>query len=300
MRISTSSYFNMNLAAMQDKQATLFHVQQQMATHRRIVTPSDDPVGATRALQTARALSVSESSLENIAKAQTRIKAESTTLEAIRKVLQSAKDTAVSAGNNPSTQERTSFANYLTQVYEDLLGYANSTDAAGNYMFSGFQNDAPFQQSTGASSYQGDNAKRYVSIGANQKIQVGDSGQEVFSVGTANDPFAVISQFITDLQDSTLTGAAFDATADTAISGLENALSKVVQISDHVAVRFQQLDTAKEVETQYKLQYQNELDRVESVDMLTAGVQLQLLQTSLEATQKAFINASQLNLFNLL
>jgi flagellin-like hook-associated protein FlgL len=102
------------------------------------------------------------------------------------------------------------------------------------------------------------------------------------------------------LQDSTLTGAVFDATADTAISGLENALSKVVQISDHVAVRFQQLETAKEVETQYKLQYQNELDRVESVDMLTAGVQLQLLQTSLEATQKAFINASQLNLFNLL
>ena len=290
----------MNLAAMQDKQATLFHVQQQMATHRRIVTPSDDPVGAARALQTARALSVSESSLENIAKAQTRIKAESTTLEAIRQVLESAKDTAVSAGTNPSTQERTSFANYLTQVYQDLRGYANSTDAEGNYMFSGFKNVTPFQQTTGASNYQGDNAKRYVSIGSNQQIQVSDSGQEVFSVGTANDPFAVISQFITDLQNGALTGTAFDAAADTAISGLENALSKVVQISDHVAVRFQQLDTAKDVETQYKLQYQDELDRVESVDMLTAGVQLQLLQTSLEATQKAFINASQLNLFSLL
>jgi len=300
MRISTSSYFTMNLASMQDKQAAIFHVQQQMATGRRIVTPSDDPVGAARALQTARALSVSENSLESIAKAQTRIRAESTTLEAIRQVLQSAKDTAVSAGTNPSTQERTSFANYLTQVYDDLRGYANSTDAEGNYMFSGFKNVAPFQQITGASNYQGDNAKRYVAISSNQQIQVSDSGQEVFSVGTANDPFAVISQFITDLQNGTLTGAAFDAAADTAISGLENALSKVEQVSDHVAVRFQQLATAKETETQYKLQYENELDRVESVDMLTAGVQLQLLQTTLEATQRAFINASQLNLFNLL
>lgn len=290
----------MNLAAMQDKQATIFHVQQQMATGRRIVTPSDDPVGAARALQTARALSVSENSLESIAKAQTRLKAESTTLEAIRQVLQSAKDTAVSAGTNPSTQERTSFANYLTQVYDDLRGYANSTDAEGNYMFSGFKNVSPFQQITGASNYQGDNAKRYVAISSNQQIQVSDSGQEVFSVGTANDPFAVISQFITDLQNPALTGAAFDAAADTAISGLENALSKVEQISDHVAVRFQQLDTAKNTETQYKLQYEDELDRIESVDMLTAGVQLQLLQTTLEATQRAFINASQLNLFNLL
>lgn len=300
MRISTSSYFTMNLAAMQDKQATIFHVQQQMATGRRIVTPSDDPVGAARALQTARALSVSENSLESIAKAQTRLKAESTTLEAIRQVLQSAKDTAVSAGTNPSTQERTSFANYLTQVYDDLRGYANSTDAEGNYIFSGFKNVSPFQQITGASNYQGDNAKRYVAISSNQQIQVSDSGQEVFSVGTANDPFAVISQFITDLQNPALTGAAFDAAADTAISGLENALSKVEQISDHVAVRFQQLDTAKNTETQYKLQYEDELDRIESVDMLTAGVQLQLLQTTLEATQRAFINASQLNLFNLL
>ena len=300
MRISTSSYFTMNLAAMQDKQATIFHVQQQMATGRRIVTPSDDPVGAARALQTARALSVSENSLESIAKAQTRLKAESTTLEAIRQVLQSAKDTAVSAGTNPSTQERTSFANYLTQVYDDLRGYANSTDAEGNYIFSGFKNVSPFQQITGASNYQGDNAKRYVAISSNQQIQVSDSGQEVFSVGTANDPFAVISQFITDLQNPALTGAAFDAAADTAISGLENALSKVEQISDHVAVRFQQLDTAKSTETQYKLQYEDELDRIESVDMLTAGVQLQLLQTTLEATQRAFINASQLNLFNLL
>lgn len=300
MRISTSSYFNMNLAAMQDKQSTIFHVQQQMATGRRIVTPSDDPVGAAHALQTARALSVSETSLENITKASTRIKMESTTLEAIRQVLQSAKDTAVSAGTNPSTQERTSFANYLTQVYEDLRGYANSTDAEGNYMFSGFKNVEPFQQITGASSYQGDNSKRYVSISSNQQIQVSDSGQEVFSVGTANDPFAVISQFITDLQNTALTGAAFDATADTAISGLENALNKVERISDHVAVRFQQLEVAKDTETQYKLQYEDELDRVESVDMQTAAVQLQLLQTTLEATQRAFINASQLNLFNLL
>ncbi len=215
-------------------------------------------------------------------------------------MLESAKDTAVNAGSNPSTQERTSFANYLTQVYEDLRGYANSTDAEGNYLFSGFKNVEPFQQITGASSYQGDNAKRYVSISSNQQIQVSDSGQEVFGVGTVNDPFAVISQFITDLQDSTLTGAAFDAAADTAISGLENALNKVVQISDHVAVRFQQLQTAKDTETQYKLQYENELDRVESADLQLVGVQLQLMQTSLEASQKAFINASQLNLFSLL
>jgi flagellar hook-associated protein 3 FlgL len=300
MRISTSFYFSSNLAAMQQKQATLSYLQQQLATHRRIITPSDDPLGAAHALETSRALSVSVSSLENIAKAQTRLKTESTTLEAIRSALENAKNTALGAGNNPSKQERTSFANFLTQVYDDLRGYANTTDAEGNYLFSGFKNEAPFQQLTGPSNYQGDNAKRYVSIGANQQIQVSDSGQDVFSVGTVNDPFAVISQFITDLQNEALTGDAFDTAVDTALTRLEAALDKVELVSDHVAVRFQQLDVAKETQTQYKLQYENELDRVESADLYEVGVKLQLLQTSLEASQRAFINAAQLNLFNLL
>lgn len=300
MRISTSFYYSSNLAAMQDKMATLSHVQQQMATNRRIVTPSDDPIGAAHALQTARALAVSDNSLDSISKAQTTLKTESTTLDAIRQVLESAKDTAINANGNPSTQERTSFANYLTQVYDDLRNYANSTDANGNYIFSGFKNVAPFQQTTGASNYQGDNSNRYVTIGSNQQLQVSDSGQDVFNVGSANDPFAVISQFITDLQNGTLTGAAFTTAAANAVSGLQGALDKVVKVSDNVAVRFQQLDTAKSTQTQYKLQYEDELDRTETVDMQTAAVQLQLLQTSLEATQKAFINASQLNLFSLL
>lgn len=300
MRISTSFYFSSNLAAMQEKQATLTHLQQQLATHRRIITPSDDPLGAAHALETSRALSVSVNSLENITKAQTRLKTESTTLEAIRNVLENAKGTAVGASSNPSTQERTSFANFLTQVYDDLRGYANSTDAEGNYLFSGFKNTAPFQQLAGASNYQGDNAKRYVSVGSNQQIQVSDSGQDIFGVGTANDPFAVISQFITDLQNGALTGAAFNTAAANAVSGLEAALDKVVQVSDNVAVRFQQLEVAKDTQTQYKLQYEDELDRVESADLQSVGVQLQLIQTSLEASQRAFINASQLNLFNLL
>lgn len=300
MRISTSYYFSSNQQALLDKQATLSYLQQQLATGRRIITPSDDPVGATHALQTARALSVSENNIENITKAGTRVQVESTTLEAIRNVLENAKNIATGAGSNPSTEERTSYANYLTQLYDDLKGYANSTDADGNYLFSGFKNVAPFQQVTGASNYQGDSSNRYVSISNSRQIQVSDSGQDVFSVGTANDPFAVISQFITDLQDTTLTGSAFQTAVTNAVSGLGGALTQVQKVSDNAATRYQELQTAKDTESQYKLQFQNELSRVEDADTQTVAVQLQLQQTSLEASQKAFINATQLNLFSLL
>ncbi len=301
MRISTSFSFEMNAAAMQSKQADIYHTQTQVATGRRIVTPSDDPIGATHALEASRALAMSGNYVENIKKAEIQLKSESTTLDAIRHVLMNAKNIAVGSGGNPSTQERTSFSHYLEQMYQDLLGYANSQDAQGNYMFSGSKGGTvPFQQVIGPSNYQGDNVQRNIAISSTRQIPVSDSGQAIFSVGTPNDPFAVISTFITDLQNGALTGAAFETAVGTAVTGLGKALDNVVNVHDQVGVRFQELQVAKEAEAQFSLQYQNELARVESVDMQKAAIELQLQQTSLEATQKAFLSASKLTLFNLL
>jgi len=301
MRISTSLYYSTNLVAMQNKQADLVKIQQQMATGRRIVTPADDPVGAVGALQNARAVALAENNLENISKAEVQIKTESTVLEAIRNVVESARSTALGATGNPSTQERESFANFLEQTYEDLLGYANTTDAFGNYVFAGFKGTTPpFQQVTGASNYQGDDAKRFIAISSGRQVQVSDPGSSVFGVGTANDPFALITQMVTDLRNPALTGAAYDTAMANAISGFNNAYDRIVNVSDHVAVRVQELKIAKQAETQYKNQYLNELERIEEVDMQQAAVELQLQQVSLEATQKAFMNATQLSLFNLL
>lgn len=299
MRISTSFSFEMNSVSMQSKQADIYHTQQQLATDRRIVTPSDDSVGATHALENARALAISKSNTEGMKVAEVQIKTETTTLDAIRKVLTNAKGIAIGATGNPSSQERTSFTNYLQQIYQDLQGYANSTDAQGNYLFSGFNGGTvPFQQAAGASNYQGDNAQRFVAISSTRQIPVSDSGQSVFGVGTANDPFAVIGQFVTDLQ--TLTGAAYDTAATAAVNGLSNALANVVKIQDQVAVRFQELQAAQEVEATFALQFSNELERVEGLDRQKAAVELSLQQVSLEATQKAFISASKLSLFNYL
>ena len=301
MRVSTSYYFNTNLAAIQSKQADLVKTQEQMATGRRIVTPADDPVGAVGALQNARGVALAESNLENISKAEVQIKTESTVLDAIRKVVNSARSTAVGATGNPSTQERNSYADFLEQMYGDLLGYANTTDAYGNFVFSGFKGTTtPFQQVTGASNYQGDDGKRFVAISSGRQIQVSDPGSSVFGTGTPDDPFALITQLVTDLRDTSLTGTAYDTAVANAINGFNNAYDRIVNVSDHAAVRVQELKIAKEAETLYKAQYQNELDRIEKVDMYQAAVQLQLQQTSLEATQKAFMNASQLSLFSLL
>jgi len=301
MRISTAFSFQMNTTALQSRLADLNQVQQQIATGRRIVTPSDDPVGAAYALQVAQELAKSSNYTANITAAKTVVNRESVALDAIRKVLVSARSVATGAAGNPDTQTRTQDANYLQEIYQDLLGYANSTDSNGNYMFSGSKGSTtPFQQVTGASNYQGDNLQQSIAISNSRQIPINDSGQSVFGVGTANDPFKVIDQFITDLRNGALTGTAFDTAVSTALTGLSNAVDTVVNVQDQVGVRSQELDDAQTAQTNFTSQFQNELERVESVDMQKAALQLQAQQLSLQALQQTVASTGKLSLFNFL
>ena len=51
MRVSTRGTYLHGFNAMQQLQAALDHTQRQISSGRRILTPSDDPIAASRALE---------------------------------------------------------------------------------------------------------------------------------------------------------------------------------------------------------------------------------------------------------
>lgn len=298
MRISTSYYYQVNAQAMQNEQTNLNTIQQQVATGLQYQTPADNPVAATEALRISQALAASQNNSSNIKAAQFDVNQESTILSAINTDLSSAQNLAVGTQSSSSTQDRTSSASALQQLYNDLLSYANSTDANGNYIFAGSKGSTvPFQQTTGVSNYQGDNLQQSIAISANRNIPITDSGQSVFSVGTANDVFGVISQLIKDMQGP-LTGAAFSSQINIDTTNLNNAIANVQNVSSQVANRLQELNAAATTETNLQTQYQNQLDTIQNVDTAKAATQLQLQETQLTASYQAFSSASKLSLFN--
>ena len=58
MRVASSTLYQQGLASMNLQQGSLLHIQQQLGTGRRVLTPSDDPVAATRALGVSQAQAV--------------------------------------------------------------------------------------------------------------------------------------------------------------------------------------------------------------------------------------------------
>jgi len=189
VRVATSTLYQQGLASMNNQQASLLHVQQQLGTGRRILTPSDDPVAATRALGVAQAQSVNGQYTTTRTQANASLGMEENTLQSVTTTIQNIQSLLVNAGNGTmSDTDRASLATALQGQYDQLMGMANADDGNGNYLFAGLQSSTvPFaKNSAGAAVYQGDNSHQLLQVDVARQMESGNNGAEVFMSVTSN------------------------------------------------------------------------------------------------------------------
>jgi flagellar hook-associated protein 3 FlgL len=196
MRISSSQYFNMNVASMSDQQSTLASMYQQISSGKRILTASDDPLGAAQAVQLTMKTGALAQYSTNQTTALSSLQQEDSTLSDVSSALQSIKTQVVRAGDSSLTDsDRSAVANAIQGLRDQLFGLANTTDSSGNYIFSGLKGGtAPFTNNASGvgATYNGDYGQRTVQISEGRSIAVGDTGASIFqSVSSIeNDPVA--------------------------------------------------------------------------------------------------------------
>jgi len=189
VRVATSTLYQQGLASMNNQQASLLRVQQQLGTGRRILTPSDDPVAATRALGVSQAKSVNGQYTTSRKQANASLGLEENTLQSVTTTIQNIQQLLVNAGNGTmSDTDRASLATALQGEYDQLMGLANADDGNGNYLFAGLQsNTVPFaKNSAGAAIYQGDNSHQLLQVDVARQMESGNNGAEVFMSVTSN------------------------------------------------------------------------------------------------------------------
>ncbi len=182
MRISTNTMYEMGSSKISELQVTLAKTQQQISTNRRILSPSDDPVAAAAALGMDQALSINAQFATNRSNVKSALSEEESVLQSVTRLLQDVKTLSVNAGNGTlADEQRQILANELRGRYEELLGLANSRDATGNYIFSGYQTSSPaFSSSASGVSYDGDQGQRMLQVGPSRQMAISDSGNSVF------------------------------------------------------------------------------------------------------------------------
>ncbi len=183
MRVSTSQIFDAGSRSIMDGQSALYKTQNQLSSGRRILTAEDDPVAASQVLLDTQAREVIGQYADNQSNASAQLALEESRLNSVVEAIQFIKEQVIAGGNaSYSDSQREFIANDLQGQLDALLGVANSADASGRYLFSGFQGDTqPFQLlSSGTVQYVGDDGQRLLQVGASRQIAVSDSGRNIF------------------------------------------------------------------------------------------------------------------------
>lgn len=225
MRISTRLMFDTSTQNLLRQQSELYKLQNQMSTGRRILTPADDPVAAAQALVMTQQQNVNQQFLDNQGTADSLLTEQEDRLQSISDLLQSVKDRLIQAGNGAyKDSDRKAIASEIRQRYDELLGLANSTDAMGNYVFSGMSGDTKPFSVTGTPgsrdvTYLGDEGRRQLQVATGRIMDVSESGDDVFmripqgngtymlSAGTSNTGTGVVGS---SSLAGTYTGATYE------------------------------------------------------------------------------------------
>jgi flagellar hook-associated protein 3 FlgL len=299
MRISTNTLFDGASARLTDLQSQLNRTSQQVGSGQKVLTPSDDPVAAARALEVQQSSSINDQYAKNRLNLKNSLGVMDGSLSSIVNTLQSMHEQVVVAGNGTlSDSDRAAIAGVMQGQLDQLLSLANSTDGAGHSLFAGQQSSAAAftaDPTSGVISYQGDSTLQSVQVDVSRQMAITQSGQTLFP---NSDIFNQMRATIADLQTPNLPGTTHTTQLNAMGGTLAQTLSSVNTVQATVGTQLQQIDMLDSVGSDRNVQYQQTLSDLQALDYNTALSDLSRQQMALQVAQKSFQQISQLSLFN--
>jgi flagellar hook-associated protein 3 FlgL len=195
MRISTGQMYQQSVSNILTKQTELARLQAQIATGKRILSPSDDPAASAQVLDIENATSQTDQYQRNADMITSRLQLEETTIASASDVLTRARELALQGRSGQySDEERSYLAVEVRQLLAQMMSLANTRDGNGEYLFAGFQGKTqPFalNSTTGDVDYNGDQGSRVVNVSPTNTVADADPGSDVFMmIRNGNGSFA--------------------------------------------------------------------------------------------------------------
>jgi len=182
MRVPTAMYYQQSASLITRLQGDLQQTQLQIASGRRILNPSDDPVASAQLSSIESALKQNDQFQRNSNLATSRLSVEEATLTDVQNALFRVRDLVIQANNDTQTSESRRFiAVEAEQILGQLVELGNRRDGQNNFLFGGFQSRTePFSVDNNEVRYNGDQGERRLQIGPSRFVRDGDSGAAIF------------------------------------------------------------------------------------------------------------------------
>ncbi|WP_334027411.1 MULTISPECIES: flagellar hook-associated protein FlgL [Alteromonas] len=210
MRITTNQIYDQNVRSIMNNQTELSKTQEQLASGKRIIAPSDDPVGAAKVLRLTEEVDELTQFQRNNDLVTGSLEQQEAVLTNITNSINRARTLVVQSGNGIlADPDKRAIGAELEQIKLEVLDLMNTQDADGNYLYAGYQSgNQAFSfnpASTGnAVSFAGDAGVSFIQLSNSSKIQSTSNGYDVFENVLSRFKFSVTGSAVGNLESATV------------------------------------------------------------------------------------------------
>ncbi len=303
VRVTNLMKMNNVLLSLNRRMNNLVQYQEQLATNRRVMRPSDDPTGTHRILDLQGEIALNEQHQRNLDTTEGLLTYTESIIVSIGEIISSAREDAVFADSDTiSDEERVIISTRIDNLLEDLLSYGN-TKYSDAYIFSGTNTQQPTFVATRNETGEvvdvvlnplGTDGEVIREIGTDNRIAINVGGEELLQAGAAGDLFDVLIGFRDALRNDDL-----DAIGDT-IDQLDNVHDRVLTQRTFIGAMGQRLNQARELTMELAIDYTDDLSRVQDIDFAEAVMQYSIEENAYQAALGAAARVLQPSLLDFL
>lgn len=291
MRVANKTRYDVikyNLNNITDKMNRANNV---VASGKRILNLSDDPVGLTQVLNIKSSLIEIEQMGRNISFGKSWLTTAESALNHANDLISDTRALCVQMATATTGEaERASAAETVQNTLEEMISLAN-TDSNGRYVFAGSKTDtAPFAQD---GTYSGDGKAFTVKIGRDATVAVGFDGESVFQpsgAGSADDLFQTMSDLKTALQNNNVNGI------ETAMTKLNNHFDHVLTKISDVGSKTVRMEIKERIFQDTTITNTERLSKIEDADITEAIIELKATELAYQAALSSSTKLMQLSL----
>ena len=285
MRVSTGLLFNTMMQDVAKYQERMNSLREDIATGKSLRKPSDDPLGASRAVTIRALLAGAEQHEANVRDAREWLSATEMYMSQAQDLLVAAKDAAIKGANDALTGDaRKAIAYDINQMIEDMFRLANSQHE-GRYIFAGLKTTTPSFTATRDAdgiitsvTYGGDSKLKMIEAEDGVNVQVNLPGDQAFGAS------GLFSTLIA-LRDHLMADNGDEIRQD--VGRLDVCIDKVTEMIGQLGARSARLGRAATRIEQTKVELAASLSKIEDTDIAKATVALELQQVIYKAALAA-------------
>ncbi|MFQ1965909.1 lateral flagellar hook-associated protein LfgL [Aeromonas veronii] len=302
MRISTHQIQLSMLDNLQHGFGEYARLDRQISTQKRILQPSDDPVGSVQLLGLQKEQVAMAQYQKNIANAKSQLSQGELQLDTMTNMLMRLRELTQTASNGSLSEgDRKAVASEVAIIKDGLLDLVNARNESGSSLFSGSKVDEtalvkvtdPKDTDFGGYRYKGDHLVREVGIAKGVTVGLNQTADQLFL--QPDDFFKRLDSMVKAIND-----AAPDAIeqARGMLGRSQTLQDSISQAVSTIGARINLLDQIDESHAEKGVYSKEVSNQIESLDYAEAATRQAHVLMALQVQQQAFAKVNGLSLFN--